>query len=330
MFHARRDLYRFLILPAILGMLAYSSALYAADDKKKTPPPPPLPDPEAIDLVAVDDVKIEATYYGGTKGKETVPVILVHDWKGSQKDFGELALYLQSRGHAVITIDLRGHGGSTYAVRPDGSRSKQVKADQLKPIDLPYMFSRDMEALLPFLLQKHREGELNIDKLCVVGAGVGALVAINWAKLDWSRDEYPRPQHRQGKNVRALVLMSPPMAFRGKLKMDAALKHPSVSQELSYLILAGKNKSVGSTKSKEYRDSQKINKLLSRYHPEPPEKDIRKKKSLYYFPLDTSLQGANLLEEPKLAAAKRIAAFINIRLADKPRPWTTREDPFGN
>ena len=66
------------------------------------------------------------------------------------------------------------------------------------------MAALDMEAVRKFLVDKNDAGELNLNKLCLVGSGMGASVAANWAVQDWSAP--PLAVGKQGQDVKALVL----------------------------------------------------------------------------------------------------------------------------
>ena len=71
----------------------------------------------------------------------------------------------------------------------------------------------DVEMCKAFLMEKNNNKELNIDKLCLVGAEMGAVVAVDWAARDWS---WPiLPGRKQGQDVKALVLLSPEWSFKG-------------------------------------------------------------------------------------------------------------------
>ena len=65
-------------------------------------------------LQTSDGLELTLTYYRGTKGKQTIPVVLLHGWKQSRNDYKDLAPALQAQGYAVIVPDLRGHGESTH------------------------------------------------------------------------------------------------------------------------------------------------------------------------------------------------------------------------
>ena len=77
-----------------------------------------LSPPERFTRRTKDRVSLTFTYYRGTKEKQSVPIILVHGWGEVRGEFDGLALYLQNQGHAVVTVDLRGHGESTRWIGP--------------------------------------------------------------------------------------------------------------------------------------------------------------------------------------------------------------------
>ena len=81
-------------------------------DKPAKRKPPAPPDPKRIALQTKDQVALTGTYFAGTKGENTVPIILIHGWEGVGGEFNPLAQFLQSLGHAVVVPDLRGHGES--------------------------------------------------------------------------------------------------------------------------------------------------------------------------------------------------------------------------
>ena len=141
----------------------------------------------------------------------------------------ELAKFLQKEGHAVLVPSLRGHGNS---VNVQGS-GRKLLASTLNPAQFQLMVKQDMEACKAYLMAKNNAGDLNIEKLCVVGAEMGAIVAMNWAVEDW---HWPvLTTGKQGQDVKALVLLSPPMAFHG-------IKACRVPGEVSVLVLWGDKK----------------------------------------------------------------------------------------
>ncbi|MCL6504474.1 MAG: hypothetical protein K6T86_17480, partial [Pirellulales bacterium] len=177
----------------------------------------------------------------------------------------------------------------------------------------------DVEAVKSFLLERHNEGLLNIEALCVVGAEMGATVALAWSGLDWS---WPvLATGKQGQDVKGLVLLSPVYNFKG-LKITRAIDDPRVRSEVSLYIVVGK----ADTKAR--RDAERLYKALERYHPKPEKPEDRD--LVLNLDMDTKLQGTKLLEEPTLKLEDRIVNFIRKRLVERNFPWKERRPPLGN
>lgn len=284
----------------------------AAQDK----PPSTAPPAEDVSLETKDGVQLTATYYPGTKGKNTVPVIMLHADKGSRHDFDEFAQYLQREfGHAVMVPDLRGHGDSTTVKGTD----KNLEAEMMPSFHYARMAQPggDLEKVKSFLLEKHNAGQLNIDKLCVIGAEMGGLVAITWSVLDW---KWPvLATGRQGQDVKAVVLISPLEKHKG-LKMSGALVDPVVKTKISFYI------ALGASDSKALKEARQLYKALDRYRP-PPE-DEEDKTVFIDETMETRLQGTELLVEPALGLKERIAEFIRVRLVEQTIPWKERKRPL--
>ncbi len=287
-------------------------------------PPKKIPKPEEVTLETTDGAQISATYYAGTAGKETVPVILLHMSKGTRADFKSLPLELQAGmllkdgsrgpGHAVIVPDLRGHGKSTRIMR-DG---KEIEIDQatMRKADFEAMITQDMEAIKRFLVARNNAGELNIRKLCVVGAELGSVVAINWAALDWS---WPiLPTVIQGQDVRALVLLTPSWSFKG-MTIKPAMADTNVQSAISIMVVAGATDQVN------LREAKRLHQGLEKFHREPPADQAKEKKDLFMVMPATSLQGTKMLGEKSLAIEQTIHQFIDARLVRKPQPWSERK-----
>ena len=159
--------------PEIVGWTIVLALLLPLDVRGADDEEDELPAPEEIVRTTVDGVVLHATYLPGTHEKDSVPIILLHGFKGSRHDFDGLATYLQTKGHAVIVPDLRGHGESTDIRRPGSDRNEKIDAGSLRQDDFLAMIAADVETVKTFLKEKNNEGELNIDKLCVVGAKWG-------------------------------------------------------------------------------------------------------------------------------------------------------------
>lgn len=284
--------------------------------------------PQDLVLKTEDGLDLHTVYYPGPKLKKSVPVILLHAFKGDHRDFDELAQLLQSIGCAVIVPDLRGHGDSKSIARTsttsDEVKKQTLDAKTLRPGDFADMVRFDVETVKQYLRQRNNEGKLNIDRLCLVGAEMGAAVALNYAALDWNVPDLLTG--KQGKDVKALVLISPDRNFKGLATMQA-LDDPNVQTQISVMIVAG-NK--GSSKAVE--SAKQIHKKFERFHPPPAEGEAKEKKDLFLISPATSLQGTPLLTEKSLDLPQKIAQFINLRLMASKKsatwPWALRKDPL--
>jgi pimeloyl-ACP methyl ester carboxylesterase len=279
------------------------------------------PPPEDLKIPTRDGVELALSYYPGSKGKESVPVVLLHMWKQNRNDYKDLATLLQSQGCAVIVPDLRGHGESTQriGVRKD----EMLKAASMPTGQFPAMVTMDMEAIKKFLWEKNNAGELNIDKLCLVGAEMGASVALNFTMadaLDQDRNRVRRPEFQLGRFVKALVLISPELSFRG---LPIRAGNINLIPDVALLFV------VGRKDSKALEEATRLHAMFERYHPEPTGENILDRKTLFFGKLDTSLQGTKLLD-PKFNLSAIIADFIHRRLvkSEESKLWAWQERKF--
>ena len=288
-----------------------------AQPKAASEPEEELPDPEEVTFETDDGVTVQATYYGSLEGKNAVPVILLHGYKGDRRDFDELALFLQQLGHAVIAPDLRGHGDSKRQTR--GAGTVNLDATRLRKEDFLAMAGRDgeVERVKRFLMTKNNNGELNIDKLCLIGADMGATVVLYWTVRDLTAAILPTG--KRGQDVKALVLISPQDSFKG-IPTNAALRQPDIQKDLSVMLIAGTGD------SKTIDDVKRIYSSLAKYRPDPPtdSKEIAEKQTLFFTKPATSLSGTKMLGEKSLNLNSKIGTFIDFRLVQKKFPWTDR------
>lgn len=291
--------------------------------KPTQPSPPPkkkqLPPPEEVSVRTKEPagaMELRGTFYPGSNGKDSVPVILLHMWKGSRADFAPLVPVLHEAGHAVLVPDLRGHGQSRRRVvgSPRGPVTQTLDADKLAPADFADMVQYDLEAWKRFLLERNDAEGLNIEKLCVVGAEMGAAVALNWAALDWSWPQYPGM--KQGQDVKALVLISPPWNFRG-LDIQKSLNHPYIRSGISILLVAGMEDARFAA------DARRIFGILEKSRPKLDELPPAER-NLFFGQLATSLQGTRLLGVQGLNLEDAILRFIEMRLVKQNYPWQKR------
>jgi pimeloyl-ACP methyl ester carboxylesterase len=286
----------------------------------------PPPEPVKRTLTTKDGVQLAITYYASTAGRQATPIIMLHDFNETRAVFNGLAEELQNpptarRGdknavqpRAVVTVDLRGHGGSKTKFGPDGV-AVELDANRFQTADFVDMVRYDLEAVRQFLIAENDAGKLNLNKLGVVGSGMGANVALLWAARDWATP--PLAARKQGQDVKALALISPRWNFRG-LELRGAMKFPPIQQRLSILLAYGADDRNFS------KDGEILDKTFSRYHVEPPPDRVLERKDYFLLTPATNLQGTELLTKHGLESA--IAEFFEARLGRKDFPYVPRKN----
>jgi pimeloyl-ACP methyl ester carboxylesterase len=255
-------------------------------------------------------------------GKKVVPIILLHGWDGRRQEYDRLGARLQDLGHAVLSIDLRGHGGSTSIKRANSINGDPIDRQRFNRDDILAMLL-DVQAAKDFLITKNNEEKLNIEQLCIVGADLGALVALNYAVADWNRPAINGV--KTGQDVKAVVLLSPPQSLKG-LSFAPVLEQPVVRSEMSTMIL------VGTGNAGRLSDAKKLRDTLTRFHAKLPEgasvEDKADRLDLFYQEIDGDLEGTQLFSAGS-KVANAIVQFVDLRLVQKGDNflWAYRPDP---
>jgi pimeloyl-ACP methyl ester carboxylesterase len=279
--------------------------------------------PKTSKLETQDGVKLSIKYYPSSAEKDATPVVMLHDYKDTQGIFTSLASRLQNPAKedlhpsfAVVTVDLRGHGDSTQQSLPGGSTGV-IDAAKLKKDDFLAMSTFDVEAVRGFLVGENDSHRLNLNKLCVVGVGMGATVGVSWAARDWVAP--PLLVGKQGQDVKALVLVSPQWKYHGVL-MQHAMKVRAMKQNAAWMLIWGGEDSDATT------DARRIIKQLERFHPEPKSSQASRPRSLQEIPIRASLQGSSLLSQVGKPLEDRIIEFLTQQVADQELPWSKRSN----
>jgi pimeloyl-ACP methyl ester carboxylesterase len=298
----------------------------------------PAADPEVVSLATKDGVQLTLTYYpsavpkGSPEAKQVTPVVLLHDYKDSRAVFALLAQRLRHAGEsedekrpsfAAVAVDLRGHGDSTRQQLPNGFQL-ELDASKINPAGLAAMVTQDLEEVRRWLVGKNDEAALNLNKLCVVGAGMGANVAANWAAQDWVTPSLATV--KQGQDVKAAVLISPRQSYRG-LTMHAPLQVVLIKRNVVWQLFYG-------AEDPEFRaDARRIQEQLERFHPAvAPRTGPQVGNSqgtlsgLVVVDLPTSLQGGNLLSQFGAQIEAQIVSFLTAHVAQKEVPWFLRRN----
>ena len=286
--------------------------------------------PQVVPLQTRDGVQLKVTYYpskhpkGTPQAKQVAPVVLLHDYKETRATFAALAERLQGVAEgepegpsfAVVAVDLRAHGDSTKQVFPDGSQV-DLDAARLGKNDFVAMATLDMEAVRGLLFVKNDAGELNLDKLCLVGAGMGANVAANWAAQDWAAP--PLAVGKQGQDVKALVLVSPRWSFNG-LTMQAPLRFRPLKQFVAWQLIYGEED------PRVKADINRIERQLEPLHSKRDDAAANQPQDLVVIGVPSKLQGGTLVSKMGPPLENQIIRFLAENVARKEQPWIKRLD----
>lgn len=331
----RRPVRMVVTVPAtlLLAVVAFSAAAQDAA----------LPAAQERTLETSDGVRFTAWYYATPS--DVTPagtVILIHDVvEGSQKTLVNLATSLQRSGYAVVAPDLRGRGAGSH-LSGEGGEPRGDPADSvrgLKKSDFEAMAASrgrvrddpasshrgEIEAVRAWIKQQADAGKIDIDRLCVVGSGLGATLAAMWAAADWNWP--PTTSGPQGQQVRALVLVSPAMSKRG-LSMTGPLASESIRFAIPVLVIAGSGD----------RESARFFDQFKRFRPkewvhhrggQQPQVDTAKElKTLeedkamaaataFFIQCSTSLSGNGLATDATVGVPEMVKTFLSLVLARK-------------
>lgn len=271
---------------------------------------PERPSPKVLSLVTADGVTLRTMYFPSDKGKEAVPVILLHEWQGQASPYAAIVKSLWDAGCAVIVPELRGHGGSKE--QEVAGRKREFDLSRMGKADVMSMITGDLEAVKKFLVEENNAQRLNLNALTLIGIREGAILASHWAVRDLN---FPSVGSlKQGQDVKAMVLISPERIIKG-LTLDETV-NDRLFVTLPFQII------VGST-SRQASDTQRYHKKLEGLKKRLARGEVN---DLQYEVLNTSLDGPSLINDvPKVI--DKVKAFIETTMiANAGRiPWVPRQ-----
>lgn len=284
--------------------------------------------PQVVQLRTADGVQLAISYYassiqaGRPEAKQVTPVVMLHDHKDTRAIFGPLATLLQSPpaedpnrpSFAVVTVDLRGHGDSTKQIFGNGTQ-QNLDAAKIGKADVYSMAALDMEEVRRFLVTKNDEGSLNLNKLCLIGSGMGASVAANWAVEDWRVP--PLAIGKQGQDVKAVVMISPPWSFQA-LSMQGPMRLRPLKEQAAWMLI------YGAEEPDVVADVRRIEKQLKPFHPETDGQGAPRTADFVVLGMPSKLQGDSIVSKLGGTVNERILNFLIENVASKDMPWAAR------
>ncbi|MEM6779450.1 MAG: alpha/beta hydrolase [Planctomycetota bacterium] len=267
--------------------------------------------PRPVAFKTKDGANLNAYYFPSELGKEAVPVLILHEWKGQAGPYARLCIALRDAGFAVLALEYRGHGKSRTYVDPRTRQEKDFNLATMGKRDFEAIMSSDIEEAKKFLKKENNEGRVNLNALSIVGVGEGCILAMHWASRDWRFPSVGR--RKQGQDVKALVLVSPEKNHAG-VAIDAVLRDTNVLS-LPIMIVAGSASPQGGEAS---RLGKRVETAKRKANRGSGAGFVSKMPS-------TNLSGAALVSEVS-ETIPSIVSFLkeNVEISDSVNPWIER------
>ena len=299
-----------LVFVLFIVFLTSATAMQSAaqNTQKRPGPPQTIAENQLISYDGpADGIRLAATFYPGYADKETIPIILLHDWKGSRKDFEPLLKKLMPLGYAIMIPDLRGHGESTTRLvrDPRSGRIRELSftTDDFNASQFSKMISKDMSAIRRFLVAQNNEGKLNLNRLILIGAGTGGNVAMEWSIVDWSNTNYSQAGMKNSRDTKAVVMLSPYLQAPG-FNTSQSMINPILTSKLPIEVLVGQGDET------RLEACDKLVKAFRRN--KSPNEDDPMSERVWMIKVNTKKQGTDLLayDPSKLDVPDVINQFI--------------------
>jgi dienelactone hydrolase len=158
---------------------------------------------ERVIFTSDDGVSLVGSYYKPSIGinNSTPSVILLHMLGTNRATWDNFAQKLSQNGYAVLSVDLRGHGESIKQA------NSTISYQSFMPSNFKSM-TLDVKAAKKYLIE---ERSANPNKISIIGASIGANLALNYAASDHS--------------IKSVILLSPGLNYRGISTLDAITKY---------------------------------------------------------------------------------------------------------
>jgi pimeloyl-ACP methyl ester carboxylesterase len=203
----------FMINVIILSTLSYNITLInlAYGDQE----PNKKQSGERVIFTSDDGVSLVGSYFKPSIGinNSTPSVILLHMLGSDRGTWDNFAQKLSQNGYAVLSVDLRGHGESIKQA------NSTISYQSFMPRNFKNM-TLDVKAAKKYLAE---ERDANPNQISIIGASIGANLALNYAASDQS--------------IKSVILLSPGLNYRGISTLDSIMKYKNPT----YIVAAEKD-----------------------------------------------------------------------------------------
>ncbi len=264
-----------------------------------------------------DGWPIHFTYYPALETVENVRrdtatagvLILLHGKGGSRLFWDKtsappmlppFAEMLQSKGFAVLAVDLRKHGDSAR------------EGDETVTTNDYELMVGDLVALKQFIFNEHQAKRLNMRKLGIVAMDDHVPIAAAYAEYDWKLapyDDHPLLANctPRGQDVQALVMISP-ASNAGRIQATRSLRFLAAPEfGIAFQVVVG-------TKDRDARKAKTIYNIVKRG--DDPKTELVESV--------TNERSARLFGNPRIAVEGPILRFLIRNVADRDIEWRDR------
>lgn len=273
----------------------------------------------------LDGTVFQCSYFPGNRGTESIPVILLHDWTGSRRDFDPFAKKLQSHGCAVVVPELWPRVESSRLPRRTGDDETPSSWRQFVATSWG-TWCAQLDAITTFIVDEHNKGALNASLLCFVTDGKAGFLASNWTAF-WTQGPPVDPVSEEKLfDIKGIVSLSP--------RMPKGFGEPYLSYSIGDISAIPMMLVVGAQDKDHLRAAKELRTSLRRFYrpsrprrsaddDSPPKEPEHPNVSLRS--VQSGKQGAALVREHP-SVVQQIMDFIDksIKDAKKTSRWKIR------
>lgn len=277
-------------------------------------------------VVLRKEQKFQCSYYPGTRDMESIPVILLHEWGGSRRDFEPFARKLQSHGCAVVVPEM--WPGVDRRDPPDKASARKTAGSRAFLTHFWTLGWAQLDAIATFLVDEHNKGALNVSLLCIMADGTAGFLATNWTML-WVRDPPINPiTNAKAFDIEALACLSPRIPS-GHARFLVRLPTEDMSNIPMMLVTGAQHKDRLNAAEEAYASlNRSYNAVRHRSADVDPSRKEPQHPNLSLVKVASRKQGIALVNEHP-SVAKQLAEFVEKSVDDDRDecPWRIRTTP---